>query len=319
MGWLYVPGLEGSSSDFSSSCVDELALSCTWKGKPMRPRSWSRACKRAPFLARLSIATFDPSTRARFAAAFIGSLPAIHASRSPWPARAAESTTHATSGPHAHASSGSPSRGSCSSRTWVGICDTASTRSPESFKRWATALRRVCGKRRKQALRMSESASSRWEFTLPMPVASPYGSSQNGVNRTRPSAKTPSLETMVRSSDGRLRAFWPTPTAADANASGRVTTRTGISKPGVTLTDAARAHHRQTSGAPNHTVNPEFVEWLMGWPRGWTLPYCSALTASEPAETASCPSKPSLRSRTASKRSRPTSASTSSGGPDACP
>ena len=42
----------------------------------------------------------------------------------------------------------------------------------------------------------------------PTPSATEYGSSQNGINSTRPSAGTPSLETMAR------RGSWPTPSTA---------------------------------------------------------------------------------------------------------
>lgn len=47
--------------------------------------------------------------------------------------------------------------------------------------------------------------------TLPTPAAVEYGSSQNGVNASRPSAGTPSLATMAR------HGVWPTPTASDAD------------------------------------------------------------------------------------------------------
>lgn len=38
-------------------------------------------------------------------------------------------------------------------------------------------------------------------------------------------------------------------------------------------------------------LNPAFVEWLMGWPEAWTLPY--ARTGYEPAVTASSLVRPS--------------------------
>ncbi len=46
---------------------------------------------------------------------------------------------------------------------------------------------------------------------LPTPTASTYGSSQNGINSTRPSAGTPSLETMARKN------LWPTPMARNGD------------------------------------------------------------------------------------------------------
>jgi hypothetical protein len=74
----------------------------------------------------------------------------------------------------------------------------------------------------KQAMRVGETI---W----PTPAATPYGSSQNGINgkggeNERPSAGTPSLERMT--------------------------------------------HRFSNSGKPK--LNPNFVEWLMGLPVGWT-------------------------------------------------
>jgi len=156
------------------------------------------------------------------------------------------------------------------------------------------------------ALQMSahhtdESASSSW----PTPSASPYGSSQNGSNSTRPSAGPPSLWTRA--------AQWPTPTATDSRASGsRATGDEAKAHPGLTLTDAAvrqwptpcAANHRSsvsdqlreknsrplqevahfsttsghqapptsTGGDDGPALNPVFVEALMGLPSNWTLP-----------------------------------------------
>lgn len=77
---------------------------------------------------------------------------------------------------------------------------------------------------------------------------------------------------------------WPSVTVADSRASASLTaggaeTRQGYS-PGMTLTDAIRIYSplaRVTvkTGKPHskerRSLNPLFVEWLMGWPPGWTL------------------------------------------------
>lgn len=119
--------------------------------------------------------------------------------------------------------------------------------------------------------------------TWPTPAATPYGSSQNGINGKggefeRPSAGTPSLERMSRSfpldpmtsDDGRLFSLsdqtspppstWKTPHGfANTDASGH------------TAGGGGEFHKQAMQGAsPKMRLNPRFVEYLMGLPVGWT-------------------------------------------------
>jgi hypothetical protein len=83
---------------------------------------------------------------------------------------------------------------------------------------------------------------------------------------------------------------WPTPVATDGSHGGRVTPRKG--REGGNLVEAISARMYPTpttqdaanNGGPSHserntpplnavvggTLNPDWVEWLMGWPVGWT-------------------------------------------------
>ena len=133
---------------------------------------------------------------------------------------------------------------------------------------------------------------------LPTPTASAYGTGQNGKRSDGSSfrqAGKPSLSTMAR------RNIWPTPTAGDAKASGARNTPTRKAHPGVSLSDAVRGDrgtgrrwatptardHRNgrqrsrlertgSSEGDNLSVqaggalSPTWVEWLMGFPLGWT-------------------------------------------------
>ena len=61
--------------------------------------------------------------------------------------------------------------------------------------------------------------------------------------------------------------LFPTPTKADSRASGG-RNETSQNSPathaaGTTLSDIVR-------GDPGGKLNPQWVEWLMGWPIGWT-------------------------------------------------
>lgn len=120
-----------------------------------------------------------------------------------------------------------------------------------------------------------------------------WGSMRNGASYLRP---TPALR-ICESASG----LWPTPTATLGTKGGRVTPRKG--REGGTLIEAVSARRWPTpcasasaskgsspaaltrkSGASrandriDHAVmasdggqlNPEWVEWLMGWPIGWT-------------------------------------------------
>jgi DNA (cytosine-5)-methyltransferase 1 len=81
----------------------------------------------------------------------------------------------------------------------------------------------------------------------------------NGVNgeKRRPSAGTPSLDTIA------ARGLWPTP---KASPSGPDFARAGREQSGGD--DLATAVYRNEKGP----LNPDWVEWLMGLPCGWTDP-----------------------------------------------
>lgn len=132
----------------------------------------------------------------------------------------------------------------------------------------------------------------------PTPAAEPYGSSQNGINgkggaNERPSANTPSLDRLSRSflpllqtltdgepfspSDPTSHPLWETPRVAVNTKSAKAMRPHAegghSSPPGLAQQAAGSA---SLKGKPK--LNPQFVEWLMGWPIGWTA---SALAATE--------------------------------------
>lgn len=81
--------------------------------------------------------------------------------------------------------------------------------------------------------------------------------SANGEGNNTKSRGRPSLETMAK------RDLWPTPTVGDSRSSGNRSLPGSKAHSGTSLTDA-------TERAEGGKLNPEFVEWLMGWPIGWT-------------------------------------------------
>jgi hypothetical protein len=99
------------------------------------------------------------------------------------------------------------------------------------------------------------------------------------------------------SASGYSRAFIPTPTAGDAKSSGSRQVQGSQAHPGISLTDYVRQDGGRGRMYPTPTcndaknnggqgqmrrnteqlnviaggaLNPTWVEWLMGWPLGWT-------------------------------------------------
>ena len=71
--------------------------------------------------------------------------------------------------------------------------------------------------------------------------------------------------------------LWPTPTARDYKDVGRNTNYASLYRKGKL---AGFVAHRQPAGEPIGSLNPAWVEWLMGFPSGWT--------DSAPSATQSC-------------------------------
>ena len=107
--------------------------------------------------------------------------------------------------------------------------------------------------------------------------------------------------------------MWSTACTTDAASSGRATTTTDVMHPGTSLTDAMRSSFSITDGRPvpptkkggrgGMVLDPRFVEALMGFPDGWTVPDSPrdfAALASELLETRSSASRPSTPSRSSS-------------------
>ena len=215
------------------------------------------------------------------------------------------STDHApVSGPSSLELFASSSPDSSSSRTSPRSRHAVSTVSYETLPRSGSMRNGRCVGLPTSAPRTVESDSSCW----PIPTASEYGSSQNGINgvggeNERPSAGTPSLWTLARnwptpcSSDGKRglkdeafreggptlskavgKNLWPTPTAGDGSGSGSGSRNQEGSKAhaGVSLTDAVTtgtstaSRRARAKSTDGMVLNPLFVEAMQGFPPGWT-------------------------------------------------
>lgn len=328
--WLYIPN--HSTSSASAPEASDLITPLSWqfqvlersawsRGKPSRSRNWFALWKRAVWLRRLYGAMPEPSTADHGAASWMASLAASRASRTALPASSSARKTSATSGQLPAASSSSLARGSSLSRTSVGCCLRAVRNvSGETFTDWASRLREDCSRRQKSARRTSANASSSSQW----PTVMAHEARLGFQGRDNPEAKgsQQSLTTIAM--------LWMTPRASDAEHGGpnqrdsagnpalpsqasQWATPTSLSfgeshQPGnsrsyninmdlaheiyshldLTISTVGEAHSR-----PRRSLNPLFVEWLMGWPPGWTL---AAWTDFACSETELCLWKALMRS-----------------------
>lgn len=261
MSYLYVPGSGESTSELNSQQAECLARSVTWRGKLMRQQFWSRAWRKHSWLRRLSGVTSPPSTVRSGAESWISSLRATRVSHSLPLGSVLELMTHGTYGPTSHGSSGSAELDLFSSRTSPAICPSDSTRSAATFKAWATGLRRVYSARRKSAQAIAESGCSSW----PTPTED-NANNAGGPSRTRGAREGgyQDLTVAVQATD-----LWMTPTSRDhkdgTDPSDAVGTNCLLGRQAPRWT----GQESQSISGPRR-LNPVFVEWLMGWPLGWT-------------------------------------------------
>jgi len=99
---------------------------------------------------------------------------------------------------------------------------------------------------------------------LPTPTATSYGSNQGGAAGRKGKVRY-SLQSMA------IHNMWPTPSVANANQG----TSVPDGKRGMSLISAVKAPHlwqtpNKAEDGKSGQLNPEWVEWLMGYPEGWT-------------------------------------------------
>ena len=304
MAWLFVPGLAASNSD-STLPNPDTALWVGLSGKHVRrPRSW-RGWLTRPWVTLLSGTTLPPSTADAGADAWISSLRASRASRSASPGSSEESPTNATSGrPSPGSLAAYALSGYCSktSRVWrqpsLLMDEAPSKPSTTTFAEWVTRSRGTSSQRQRWGRRIFANDSSSW----PTPNT-PSGGANTESTATHtggmdlegavalwptPRAEDSEATGAHRGTPDTLNAaagLWATPSAADLT--GGHVARGGSRGGELLLPGQARdfppsrlAETTASAGVPSSAstpalprrLNPDFAEWLMGWPIGWTVP-----------------------------------------------
>lgn len=232
MAFLYVPGLEASSEELSESFLNAEPFAL-WRGNCFPPQSWRRKWNKGGFIRHLSGATCEPSMAARGVESWIGSLAASRANLSQSQGNNWEKKTPATFGLNLSESLARFDRDSCSWKT-----SQASLLSGENLLLQTFPRSVIVSRGRLFALAMLEHLTDVEDGSvLPTPTAK--------ANLESPSfQKWPSFQRMM----------FPTPDAS----------------PHKYRLQGSSQQSRGLMALHGGKLNPEWVEWLMGWPIGWT-------------------------------------------------
>ena len=301
--WLYVPSVSaqdtaGSTSPLTSQQAGSLARSVMWRSKYRQPGFWQTLWQSKFYRQRLSGPTCEPSTLERGVESWIASLRDTLASPSPSPESVVEKAIQDTCGPKWRESWMNASPLLASSRTCQATLFSDLTPSPKTWSDWVTALRQECLRRRKLARATRENGCSSWLTPHGMIGMDSTGKEAHGGEfakqaTTWRTARSNDWKGGVTRDQGSSRAEtdfflpdqvnqWATPASADCQGShggGQVRSlRTDIaekSSPPDLATSNPGGESLLNTPTSRPQLNPDFVEWLMGVPHGWTACECS--------------------------------------------
>ena len=229
-----------------------------------RPFSW-RGWKTRPFAARLSGTTLAPSTAALGVAQWISSVRDIPASPSPQPGEDAATKTRGIFGPMWRGSSRRSGRQGYSLKTSRGTSPWDLGTSPASYANWAIRSARACSRRLNAARAIAGAVYSCW----PTPtVAHPGARIEINLSPERLAIFSPEPGTGGKQiSIHRMAQQWTT--------LWRLNMALGWTPgPAPKYPYSHPVHVRLGPGTRSSpetlTSNPAFLEWVMGWPIGWT-------------------------------------------------
>ena len=275
MVWLYVPGLEGSNSELNESLMATKPW-LSWRGKPSPLQTWSKRWKRVPWLPRLFGLTCEPSTASRGVEKWMSFLPGSRASLSQSLESVKESKIAATFGPRFQGSLARFDHQSLSWRTSQASLMPPGWVSLETCPKWGMISRGELFELQKPG-HLTKERDSLGLDSFPTPTTQDAGKATKKLRTDHQN----NLTAIVFQKE-----TFPTPTARDWKGGYREASlmrKDGKSRRFDALPNAAIGG----VGTDQHPgqLNPDWVEWLMGWPIGWT--------DSGPAETESSHIKPS--------------------------
>jgi len=256
MSWLFSRALVEAYS--AGTCLDG-AQSALWNGTPTQRPSWLPAKTTAACRLSRSGMTFKRLTDDLGEDVLTSFLEAFPARTSVQPARAPESTASAQAcGDTWRESFARFDRDLCSWKTAQCSFLADLEQYSETWPRWGMMRDGACSELPTPALRIDETECG----LLPTPMANERDNKKFMFDKHAKSQSGRSLSSYARTfPQGKA---WPTPTVCGNY------NRKGLSKTsGDGLATAAKASVGGDETRPK-TLNPAWVEWLMGWPIGWT-------------------------------------------------
>lgn len=295
--WLYVPGQGALNEELPESSRDSVPLLFV-RGKHTSPRSLRQRWKQGKWIRHLSGMTLDPSTASRGVESFIQFLRDSPANPSAQPDSKKEQKTLGTFGRTLPESLGRFDQGSCSWRTWQQSLISPLPLSVQTWPKWGMIRRGVLFALPIPALPTVEDAGSVWPSVEMMPTPttqinqhSPSTIARGGriifptptvIHAKRgnhdedPGAFLDRQEAYRKKTGGSIGMslgvavkLWSTPIAREAQDThlDLKKTRSNGKKRNDSLTRQVSLDEGLIRGG---RLNPEWVEWLMGWPIGWT-------------------------------------------------
>ena len=140
-------------------------------------------------------------------------------------------------------------------RTFVPVVLASSSK---DLPTWGMTFGGVCWGLGTRVIRLPRTEGTACGYMLPTPTANEYGTNTAIGGKPRPS-----LSTMARQD------LWPTPTARDWKDTPGFKKQRKDGKRRDDLLPRKMYIVEQTPSRGGH-LNPTWVEWLMGWPLGWT-------------------------------------------------
>ena len=246
MAWLYVPGLEVSNEDLNQELMDSKPF-VTSRGKPMQSRTLLKRWRTVKYFRLLSGLTFKPSTAQYGVVKWILSLEDSHVSPIQLLGSYLEKKTQETYGRTLKESLAKYHHRSFSWKTFQTSIIQWAPKSLETWPKWGLTVRGVL-----------------YELpTLEPPIEGPDGSYSLLPTPTA----SDGIRTNLTYGAGNLTlkghvVKYPTPTTSEAEKAGFYSK----GQMGNSLVAQAKREGLKNGGR----LNPQWVEWLMGWPIGWT-------------------------------------------------